>query len=43
MHSKKEHTNSVDPDETPCFVSSGSALFVKINTLLAMVDYKNCI
>ena len=35
MYLKREHTNSVDPDETPCFaakrgVSAGSALFAKI-------------
>ena len=40
---KGTYTNCVDPDETPHNVSSGSALFAIINTLLVMVDYKNCI
>ena len=33
MHAKKEHIQRG--------VSLGSALFVKINTILVMVDYKN--
>ena len=44
-YEKGAYTNSVDPDETPQKrgVSPESALFAKINTLLVMVDYKNCV
>ena len=43
MHWKKgyKYTNSINRDKTPQNFSSGSTLFVKINSLLVIVDYKN--
>ena len=40
MQNRNIYTNS---DSAKGGVSSGSALFAKINTLLAMVDYKKFI